>query len=334
MSDQLMAKIMACCSSEDQKNREEALKRSQAIDRMLEEHSKELKNECRMLMLGPGESGKATILKQMKILYQGGYSQEERISYSPTIFKDLIDSVKAIFEAMKQYKIGLHRTENIKHVHYLEKHPDNFHPSSTLDPQVGVAVTAIWNDPCISEVLGHSSELFLRDSAPYFFEEVNRIASPDYVPTEADILRARTRTCGFHETSFKMGEIEIRMFELGGARGERKKWIHMLDDMTAILFTVNINEYDQALFEDSDQTRLNEALVLFDSVINSRWFSKATIFLFFNKIDLFREKLEKVPFSKHFPDYTGDDDVHSAWQYLCEKFCALDRTGERAIYPQ
>jgi hypothetical protein len=43
-----------------------------------------------------------------------------------------------------------------------------------------------------------------------FFDEVKRIAGPDYTPTEADVLRARTKTTGIYETRFTMGQLSIQ----------------------------------------------------------------------------------------------------------------------------
>lgn len=43
-----------------------------------------------------------------------------------------------------------------------------------------------------------------------FFEEVNRICAPDYIPIEADVLRARTKTTGIYETRFTMGQLSIQ----------------------------------------------------------------------------------------------------------------------------
>lgn len=40
------------------------------------------------------------------------------------------------------------------------------------------------------------------------------------------------------------------MFDVGGQRSERKKWIHCFENVTAILFLVAISEYDQVLIED------------------------------------------------------------------------------------
>lgn len=43
-----------------------------------------------------------------------------------------------------------------------------------------------------------------------FFEEALRISSPEYIPTEADVLRARTKTTGIYETRFTMGQLSIQ----------------------------------------------------------------------------------------------------------------------------
>jgi guanine nucleotide-binding protein subunit alpha len=50
---------------------------------------------------------------------------------------------------------------------------------------------------------------------------------------------------------------------------------------------------------------MQEALTLFDSICNSRWFTKTSIILFLNKVDLFKGKLSRSPLQKYFPDYTG-----------------------------
>jgi guanine nucleotide-binding protein G(i) subunit alpha len=47
-------------------------------------------------------------------------------------------------------------------------------------------------------------------TAASFFDEVGRIAAPDYIPHEADVLRARTKTTGIYETRFSMGQLSIQ----------------------------------------------------------------------------------------------------------------------------
>lgn len=46
------------------------------------------------------------------------------------------------------------------------------------------------------------------------------------------------------------------MFDVGGQRSERKKWIHCFENVTAILFVVAISGYDQCLIEDRDSNQV------------------------------------------------------------------------------
>lgn len=43
------------------------------------------------------------------------------------------------------------------------------------------------------------------------------------------------------------------MFDVGGQRSERKKWIHCFENVTSIIFCVALSEYDQVLLEESSQ---------------------------------------------------------------------------------
>lgn len=205
-------------------------------------------------------------------------------------------------------------------------------PGAAFDLELRSDVLTIWHDDNIDLLKSRQSEYYLMDSAPYFFGELDRISAPDYVPTIDDVLRARTKTTGIYETRFSMGNLSIHMFDVGGQRSERKKWIHCFESVTSIIFCVALSEYDQVLLEESGQNRMAESLILFDSVINSRWFVRSSIILFLNKIDLFKEKLPKVPLSDWFPDYQGGADVSKAAKYVLYRFTQVNR-AKLNIYP-
>lgn len=145
------------------------------------------------------------------------------------------------------------------------------------------------------------------------------------------------------------------MFDVGGQRSERKKWIHCFENVNCLLFLVAISGYDQCLVEDKDgvstiyqcsedgakwlttvamQNQMNEALMLWESIANSHWFAKSSMILFLNKMDLFREKLPRSPITKYgFTDYLGPaDDYKAASKYFLDKFRALSRNPEKDIY--
>ncbi|KAK0541721.1 Guanine nucleotide-binding protein alpha-2 subunit, partial [Tilletia horrida] len=91
-----------CLSSKEEK---EAKERSVAIDKQLEDDRNRFKKECKILLLGSGESGKSTIVKQMKIIHQNGYSAEELMQYRLTVIKNTVDSAQAIVLALRKFKL-------------------------------------------------------------------------------------------------------------------------------------------------------------------------------------------------------------------------------------
>src|SRR5262249_2199042 len=149
-----------------------------------------------------------------------------------------------------------------------------------------------------------------------FFEEIERIGRPEYVPSEMDILKARAVTKGITELVFKSGILTIHMMDVGGQRAERKKWIHCFQNATTVIFCVALSEYDQFLIEESGQNRLMESFQLFEYFVNSQWFFNSSIVLFLNKTDIFRKKLQHSPLSRYFPDYTGGPDFEKAAEYI------------------
>lgn len=165
-----------------------------------------------------------------------------------------------------------------------------------------------------------------------YFDSIDRIAAHDYLPNDQDVLRSRVKSTGITETTFIIQDLIYRMFDVGGQRTERKKWIHCFENVTTILFLVAISEYDQLLFEDETINRMQEALTLFDSTCNSTWFIKTSIILFFNKIDRFKEKLPVSPIQNYFPDYEGGPDYAAACDYILNRFVSLNQAETKQIY--
>ena len=54
-----------------------------------------------------------------------------------------------------------------------------------------------------------SQRVLLTDNTS-FFDNIDRLAQPDYVPTEQDVLRSRNKTEGMLETWFSMGSLRIQ----------------------------------------------------------------------------------------------------------------------------
>uniref|UniRef100_A0ACD6APZ5 Uncharacterized protein n=2 Tax=Avena sativa TaxID=4498 RepID=A0ACD6APZ5_AVESA len=124
----------------------------------------------------------------------------------------------------------------------------------------------------------------------------------------------------------KRGGEVYRLYDVGGQRNERRKWIHLFEGVNAVIFCAAISEYDQMLFEDETQNRMMETKVLFDWVLKQRCFEKTSFMLFLNKFDIFEEKIQKVPLTvcEWFKDYQplapGKQEVEHAYEFVKKKF--------------
>ncbi|KAG0217065.1 guanine nucleotide-binding protein subunit alpha [Mortierella sp. GBA43] len=319
---------MGCCISQEDK---EGRNRNEAIENQLRRDRMQMRNEVKMLLLGAGESGKSTILKQMKLIHDGGYSPEEREAYKEIIFSNTVQSMRVILEAMDKMELPLHHEANKNYAIIVMSQPAQIE-GEYMPHDVAVAVQNLWVDPNVQQAFQRSREYQLNDSAKYYFDSIERISNQHYTPTDQDVLRSRVKTTGITETRFQIGDLTYMMFDVGGQRSERKKWIHCFENVTAIVFLVAISEYDQLLFEDETVNRMQEALTLFDSICNSRWFVKTSIILFLNKIDRFKEKLPISPMRKYFSDYEGGDDFDQASQYILNRFVSLNLSDTKQIY--
>ncbi|EXJ67286.1 guanine nucleotide-binding protein subunit alpha, other [Cladophialophora psammophila CBS 110553] len=178
--------------------------RSQAIDRGLEQDSRRLRRECKVLLLGTRESGKSEIVTRWKSLHPNGYTAQELALWRPTVSRNLVSSAQLLIRAMEQFKIHPEQEGNRAHCDFLLDYSVDPDPDKPLETKVGEAFSSIWHDPCISRIFERSDEFDMMDSAPYFFTEAKRIGSPDYVTRPEDLFRARAKSSGIHETRFTM----------------------------------------------------------------------------------------------------------------------------------
>ncbi|KAJ5078852.1 guanine nucleotide-binding protein g(o) subunit alpha [Anaeramoeba ignava] len=143
----------------------------------------------------------------------------------------------------------------------------------------------------------------------------------------------KIKTTGITETQFSTKDLSFILIDVGGQRNERKKWIHCFQGVTALIFCVSASEYDQTLFEDENQNRMHESISLFAEICDSQWFQATSIILFFNKMDLFEQKIKKVDLKVCFNDYEGGKDEKKAIDFIKEKFLSLNKNKDRQIYP-
>eukprot|EP01134_Creolimax_fragrantissima_P000893 CFRG0893T1 len=301
------------------------------IDKQLEIERQNHENEIRLLLLGAGESGKSTIAKQMKIIHQNGFTIEEKNAYIVIVQENVVICMSTIVNAMEELQIELDDPANkSSYCKVLEWSANNQQVNPGDD--VPTIVKALWADKGIKKCFERNNEYQLKDNASYYFNEVDRLYDPAYVVSEQDLLISRVKTTGITESHFSYKGLSFRMFDVGGQRSERKKWIHCFEGVTAIIFCVALNGYDCVLREDHETNRMHEALTLFEAICNSKWFVKTPIILFLNKVDLFEQKITKSPLKVCFPEYEGENTFEEASEFIRNMFESMNRGTENAIY--
>ncbi len=80
----------------------EERKKNMEIEKMIRKDKKVQARQVKILLLGAGESGKSTILKQMRIIYSEGFRVDERKEVRQVIFSNMIVAFKIIAEEMRE----------------------------------------------------------------------------------------------------------------------------------------------------------------------------------------------------------------------------------------
>ncbi|KAJ3331312.1 guanine nucleotide-binding protein subunit alpha [Blyttiomyces sp. JEL0837] len=152
---------MGCAQSAEDK---ETKMRNDEIDAALKKEKLNLRNEVKMLLLGAGESGKSTILKQMKLIHDSGYNNDEREAFKEIIFSNTVQSMRVILEAMASMGIALGKPENEKHKAVILELPNQIE-ADTFPPECTAAVKNLWVDEGVQACFLRSREYQLNDSA-------------------------------------------------------------------------------------------------------------------------------------------------------------------------
>lgn len=288
--------------AEEHKRRKETNKK---INKQIQQDKQVYRATHRLLLLGAGESGKSTIVKQMRILHVDGFSEEEKREKIHSIRCNVRDAILTITGNMSTLSPPI-ALENPNHQYRLDFVQDVASQNDfDLNDEFYEHTEILWQDRGVQASFERSNEYQLIDCAKYFLDRVHIVKQADYTPTEQDILRCRILTFGIYETRFQVDKVNFHMFDVGGQRDERRKWIQCFNDVTAIIFVTACSSYNMVLREDPSQNRLRESLDLFKSIWNNRWLRTISVILFLNKQDLLAEKIKagKSKLEDYFPDF-------------------------------
>ncbi|KAJ3451238.1 guanine nucleotide-binding protein g(o) subunit alpha [Anaeramoeba flamelloides] len=307
-------------SKQHRRNLKKQARKNKLIEKSLDKDQQKDRNGFRILLLGTGDSGKSTIVKQMQILYKGGFKKTELDLYKKIIRANIKNYIKKMLIGCESLNIEIEEKNQQLSKDYLES---NTELSIEINEELKDKIKTLWKDKAIQESYERRDEFELHDAAKYFLNNIDRICEKKYVPSSEDILYCRVPTVGVKEIRFEVKDHIWRLIDVGGQRSERRKWIHHFNNVDMLIFIVSMSEYNQKLYEEQSTNRMLESIEVFNKNINNEYFKKKNLVLLLNKIDLFKSKIEKYPLTTCFPEYTGENNFEETSKYIVEQYLSV-----------
>jgi len=292
---------------------------SQRIDGELRKDNATQAKRIKILLLGTGDSGKSTFFKQIRAIHTNKKDMSaESKKFVKVLRQNAKLSMQRLIVSCQERNIQLPKMAEQLDAAISAEDPES------LSPETAKMIQQLWANDIVREAYEkrHELKIHIPTNADYYFKHCTRFSNPDYIPTFDDMMMAKLKTTGVQEAQFKSEGNDIILVDVGGQRSERRKWLHCLDDVIAIIYMCAMDDYDSMLEEDGSTNRLQESLELFSTVTSSTYFADKGWILFLNKKDLFEQKIKAKPLTKYFSnmDPKSGSDYAKCSQYLFEMY--------------
>lgn len=89
-----------------------------------------------------------------------------RAQFRPTVYRNLLDSANSIITAMRKLGVDPAEPANRANAELIANYKLDPDPKFIISEEICTAIDALWRDPVIPQVMDHTSEFYLMDSAP------------------------------------------------------------------------------------------------------------------------------------------------------------------------
>ncbi|KAI8908376.1 guanine nucleotide binding protein, alpha subunit [Gorgonomyces haynaldii] len=320
--------------SESSQEKREAKRVSQEIDSYLKEEARKLdpKNHIHVLLLGPGDAGKSTVLKQL-IMQNGGFKEQERKDHTDTIQKQMLSAARIIIQFVTTSQSLWDSKETEEAAHYITNTQIDL--NNTLSADILRAMLYITQSNYARQVLLECDEYGIPDTCKQYFTNAATILNPSYIATDEDILLARRKTEKMSETILPIDGKSWHFIDVSGQKDKRNRWAtYMQKNIQGVVYVLSCAAYNQVLEEERELNRVVDAHKLFVSILESPILKLSSVVVMFNKFDLLDEKIKNYPIKKYLLDYPGEQDKNSYLTWLIKLFqkAAQDKKVEMSVF--
>eukprot|EP01080_Neovahlkampfia_damariscottae_P007179 gene7179-11491_t len=304
---------------------------------------KEKKDEYKLLLLGTGDSGKTTFINQTNLIHDPSYFKKKEKYFKADIFRNLLSGMAIICEYVIDQKLPFKNEENEKFAKNIIDTNDEEEANilEIFTKQIHNQMISLWKEEIIqNSVLICQKKFGLYENISIYFKTLEEFSPNVYETTKEDVISSTKKTTGI--TTFPL-DVKIdeqiyktKIIDTGGQRNERKKWkqCYSKGDISGILFIVSLSEFDQLNYEDNKTNRMTDSLKIFNSILLDESISKIPVFLIFNKIDIFEEKIKNSSseLKELFSDYQDDFDFETSKKFIQNKYLENNQNNQITVH--
>ena len=150
--------IFSCYDTDEDKSQRRT---SRAIDRQLEKDKLQYRRTVKILLLGSGESGKSTFLKQMRIIHGNNFVAEELKQFKVVIYGNVVKGMKVLIDARDKLRIPWGDSHNDKRASFIFGYDSNIKLEEPVFAQFVPAIVELWKDTGIRTAFDRRREFQL-----------------------------------------------------------------------------------------------------------------------------------------------------------------------------
>lgn len=150
--------MLGCCMSDEERIQKN---RSKTIDKQLAKEKLQFRRTVKILLLGSGESGKSTFLKQMRIINGRDFVEEELRTFRPIIYGNIVKGMKVLIDAREKLHIPWGDENNIKHANLVFTYDNNVKLDETVFHPYVEPMQLLWRDSGIKTAFDRRREFQL-----------------------------------------------------------------------------------------------------------------------------------------------------------------------------
>jgi guanylate kinase len=280
----------------------QAQERTESIDKYMHEDFVQACQRLAILVLGPSAGGKATLFKQLKLLYGSiddkgdridpGFKTNDIAHFRRLIHMSTIANMKELVEqAPKYFSEGVLDQQAGQIFEYISE-------DEKFDASVETLLKRLWSDPGVQAAFENAHEFGLADSAGYFFEHetLNEMSRPKYTPTPEHILRVQGSKNGLVTLNIQQQGVDYVLHDVSAQRNRRKKWIYKFEnDVRIIVFMVGMDQYNEPSRQNGAVDGVTHGLADFLELCEEPSLQKFPILVVLNRQDKFCKKVLNNP---------------------------------------